>query len=672
MAEIHILSSETINRIAAGEVVERPVNVVKELVENSIDAGADAVTVEIRQGGIDLIRVTDNGCGIEPSQLTKAFRRHATSKISDERDLSHLHSLGFRGEALSSIAAVSEVEMITKTKDRMIGMRAKNRSFTPSGAPAQAASDVIPLDITEVGAPDGTTVIVRNLFYNVPVRRKFLRAPQTEAGYITDLMEHLALSHPDISFHYRVNQQEKLHTTGSGNEKELIYRIYGREIAGSVIPVDVQNGPVRLCGFLGRPEYSRSTRAYEIFFVNGRVLKSDILSKGLEEGYRTDLMQHRFPFAILYLTADPQEIDVNVHPSKMEVRFSDARAIYDFINESVHAALHRVELIPSVTLETRKEESDRLRAENKAREEALKKAPHIEQFELPGKNPGSVVREDSSKFVSESFTFTDESGKTAQKQPFRFEQQELFPKPAPQPSEKPLEKSADKKMADRETPGTDAADTASSGQADSQDAPVFTQQNASRYRIIGQVFKTYWLVEFENRLLLIDQHAAHEKVNFERLMKRLSAKQEEAAPSQLLAPPLIITLTGREESALQEYSDYFTKMGYEVEPFGDGSYAIRAIPLELYSNAPDALLLEILDEIADSRLSGTPSAILYKIASMSCKAAVKGNMHLSEEEARALIRELLTLDNPYHCPHGRPTMIIMTKDEVEKKFGRIV
>ena len=469
-----------------------------------------------------------------------------------------------------------------------------------------------------------------------------------------------------------MNQQEKLHTTGSGNEKELIYRIYGREIAGSVIPVDAQNGSVRLCGFLGRPEYSRSTRAYEIFFVNGRVLKSDILSKGLEEGYRTDLMQHRFPFAILYLTADPQEIDVNVHPSKMEVRFSDARAIYDFINESVHAALHRVELIPSVTLETRKEESDRLRAENKAREEALKKAPHIEQFELPGKNPGSVVREDSSKFVSESFTSTDESGKTAQKQPFRFEQQELFSKPAPQPSEKPLEKSADEKMADRETPGTDAADTASSGQADSQDAPVFTQQNASRYRIIGQVFKTYWLVEFENRLLLIDQHAAHEKVNFERLMKRLSAKQEEAAPSQLLAPPLIITLTGREESALQEYSDYFTKMGYEVEPFGDGSYAIRAIPLELYSNAPDALLLEILDEIADSRLSGTPSAILYKIASMSCKAAVKGNMQLSEEEARALIRELLTLDNPYHCPHGRPTMIIMTKDEVEKKFGRIV
>ena len=668
MAEIHILSSETINRIAAGEVVERPVNVVKELVENSIDAGADAVTVEIRQGGIDLIRVTDNGCGIEPSQLTKAFRRHATSKISDERDLSHLHSLGFRGEALSSIAAVSEVEMITKTKDNMIGIRARNRSFTPSGSPAQAASDVIPLDITEVGAPDGTTVIVRNLFYNVPVRRKFLRAPQTEAGYITDLMEHLALSHPDISFHYRVNQQEKLHTTGSGNEKELIYRIYGREIAGSVIPVDAQNGPVRLRGFLGRPEYSRSTRAYEIFFVNGRVLRSDILSKGLEEGYRTDLMQHRFPFAVLYLTADPQEIDVNVHPSKMEVRFSDARAVYDFINESVHAALHRVELIPSVTLETRKEESDRLRAENKAREEELKKTPHIEQFEVPGRNPENAVREEPQKFVSESFTFTEESGEAAEGQAFRFEQQELFPKPVPLPHEK----LAEDKPADKEASNMAAAETAFAGQSASPDEPVFTAQNALRYRIIGQVFKTYWLVEFENKLLLIDQHAAHEKVGFERLMKRLSAKQEEAAASQLLAPPLIITLTGREEAVLREYADYFIKMGYEVEPFGDGSYAIRAVPLELYANAPDALLLEILDEIADSRLSGTPSAILYKIASMSCKAAVKGNMRISEEEARALIRELLTLDNPYHCPHGRPTMIIMTKDEVEKKFGRIV
>ncbi len=391
MAEIHVLSSDTINRIAAGEVVERPVNVVKELAENSIDAGATAVTVEIKNGGIDLIRVTDNGSGIEPSQITKAFRRHATSKITEAEDLSSLHSLGFRGEALSSIAAVSKVEMITKTRDSLVGIRAVN-DVVPGLSDETKAKDVTPLEITEIGAPDGTSVIVRDLFYNVPVRRKFLKTPQTEAGAVTDLVEHLALSHPDISFHYRVNNQEKLHTTGNGNIKELIYRIYGREMSNSVIPVSQtsEDGTLVLNGFLGRPEFSRSSRNCEIFFVNGRILKSDVLSRGLEEGYRTDLMQHRFPFAIVYVKLPAQEIDVNVHPSKMEVRFQDPKRIFDFLNESVHGTLHRIELIPRATLDTQAEENRRRKEEERAREAAEKAQTHVEPFEEKARGEGTL------------------------------------------------------------------------------------------------------------------------------------------------------------------------------------------------------------------------------------------------------------------------------------------
>ena len=748
--EIHVLSSETINRIAAGEVVEKPVNVVKELTENAIDAGASAITIEIKNGGIDLIRVTDNGCGIEPSQITKAFMRHATSKIRDEQDLSSLVSLGFRGEALSSIAAVAQVELITKTRENMIGIRATNENVLPdmtSGLDALAASDqamnhadsvpsrqdVIPLKISEVGAPDGTSGIVRNIFYNVPVRKKFLKSPQTEAGYITDLVEQLALSHPDISFHYRVNNQEKLHTTGNGNEKELIYRIYGREMAGSVIPIDTdadtlaekltalaENNAVirgagmisvggkeallrtaeslkgsgyRLHGYLGRPEFSRSSRSNEIFFVNSRILKSDVLSRALEEGYRTDLMQHRFPFAILHLDVPAQDIDVNVHPSKMEVRFSEAKRIYDFINEAVHETLHRIELIPRASADTMAEENARRREEEKQRELAEKQVPHLEIFEQAAASSAasaqenakipaaSAFKEPAAVYESEDFVFTD---RRKPQQMTLFEEQALPAKKpfhAPDenhaPDEKPEEPAASS-FADTETqPDNDNAAVHEKYEERDLNERIFTKENVRQYRIIGQAFDTYWIVEFNNDLLLIDQHAAHEKVNFERLMARLTKETEEAeaaghAPSQLIAPPIIVNLTGKEEAAYLSYADVFTRMGYEIEEFGSGSYAIRAVPMELYANEPDALLREIIDEILAEKMSGTPAAILYKIASMSCKAAVKGNMKLSLKEAEALIDELLQLDNPYHCPHGRPTMIIMSKQEMERKFKRIV
>lgn len=693
MAEIHVLSSDTINRIAAGEVVERPVNVVKELAENSIDAGATAVTVEIKNGGIDLIRVTDNGSGIEPSQITKAFRRHATSKITEAEDLSSLHSLGFRGEALSSIAAVSKVEMITKTKDSLVGIRAVN-DVVPGLSDETKAPDVTPLEITEIGAPDGTSVIVRDLFYNVPVRRKFLKTPQTEAGAVTDLVEHLALSHPDISFHYRVNNQEKLHTTGNGNIKELIYRIYGREMSNSVIPVSQtsEDGTLVLNGFLGRPEFSRSSRNCEIFFVNGRILKSDVLSKGLEEGYRTDLMQHRFPFAIVYVKLPAQEIDVNVHPSKMEVRFQDPKRIFDFLNESVHGTLHRIELIPRATLDTQAEENRRRKEEERAREAAEKAQTHVEPFEekargaVPSLTPppsqdlsdnrSSKSGKGRTTYKEEGFTFVDKTA--AVEEPKGRYEQASFIEEAALPDPKAAEKlqkeqeasalSGDLEAMFRQSVKDDFAEDLYGN----REYHILRADHADRYRIIGQIFDTYWIVEFQDKMLMIDQHAAHEKVNFERLMRRLSKEQNEAAASQLLAPPIILTLSGREEAALLQYMDSFTRMGYEIEAFGENSYAVRAVPMELYANEPDALLREILDEILDSRMSGTPAAILYKIASMSCKAAVKGNMRQSPEEAKALIDELLSLDNPYHCPHGRPTMIVLSKQEIERKFKRIV
>ncbi len=687
MAPIHILSSDTINRIAAGEVVERPVNVVKELAENSIDAGATAVTVEIRNGGIDLIRVTDNGCGIDPSEITKAFRRHATSKISAADDLGRLSSLGFRGEALSSIAAVSRVEMITKTREQLVGIRAVNDVLR---AGKTIDSETPSLELTEVGAPDGTSVIVRDLFCSVPVRRKFLKSPQTEAGAVTDLVEHLALSHPEISFHYRVNGQEKLHTTGNGNIKELIYRIYGREQAASMIPLTVasEDGALTVHGFLGRPEFARSSRSCEIFFVNGRILKSDVLSKALEEGYRTDLMQHRFPFAIVYLTVAAEDTDVNVHPSKMEIRFADPKRIYDFINEAVHQTLRHIELIPRATLNTQAEDQA-LRKEELRSDDARRAQEHLEPFErpdlplrpvqagpdtaapmAPAASTASAAEDEAADFV-----FIDKTG--PDRAPGHYEQQSLFREtvlPDEQQAAEQQQKreqailSGDLDAMFRESVQEDYAEDLYGNRS----RPILQKGNVPEYRLVGQLFDTYWILSFQDKMLMIDQHAAHEKVNFERLMRRLAREQQEPAASQLLAPPLVLNLTGREEAALTQYRDYFLRMGYEIEPLGENSYALRAVPLELYANEPDVLLKDILDEILDSRMSGTPAAILYKIASMSCKAAVKGNMRQSPKEAEALIDELLSLENPYHCPHGRPTMIVLSRQEIERKFKRIV
>ena len=671
--EIHLLSEETINRIAAGEVVERPVNVVKELVENSIDAGATAITVEIREGGKKMIRVTDNGCGIEKSQIAKAFERHATSKIRDDSDLTRLVSLGFRGEALSSIAAVAQVEMITKTRDSLTGIRATNQPLN-----GFSADEPVRLDMEEIGAPDGTSVVVRNLFYNVPVRAKFLKQPQTEAGYITDLVERQALSHPSISFHYRVDGKEKLHTTGNGDLKELLYRIYGREISKKVLPVKVSDGHYSLEGFIGRPEVSRSTRNFEIFFVNGRMLRSNTLSKALEAGYRTDLMQHKFPFAVLHLSVPTQEADVNVHPTKMEVRFSDPEAVFRFIDENVHDVLHSAELIPEEILETQAQERKRKRQEAEEARRRIESEPHPEPFErarfvsepLSSYGSSNAGKEDPSGAVhaagsSLEIIFTDPEP-VSPKGPSRVETEDFLFEDKRIPSGTP-EYGDQRKGIFQQGSLFENTDFSDSGEE-----KILLKENRRSFRIIGQVFETYWLIQYEGKLLVIDQHAAHEKVNYERLMKRLESGDPSASGSQMLAPAGVITLTGREEGELHAHEEVFRSMGYEIEPLGGSTYAIRAVPMELYGNDPTELLRETLEEMVEEKMTGTPKAILAKIASMSCKAAVKGSSLLSVKEAEALIDELLGLDNPYHCPHGRPTMIVFTQSDMDKKFKRIV
>ena len=653
--EIHLLSDETINRIAAGEVVERPVNVVKELVENAIDAGATAITVEIREGGKKMIRVTDNGCGIEKSQITKAFERHATSKIRDDSDLTRLVSLGFRGEALSSIAAVSQVEMITKTRDSLTGIRATNQLL--SGLPED---DRVKLDLEEIGAPDGTSVVVRNLFYNVPVRSRFLKQPQTEAGYITDLVERQALSHPSISFHYRVDGREKLHTTGNGDLRELLYRIYGREISKKVLPVSVTEGNYRLEGFIGRPEISRTTRNFEVFFVNGRMLRSNTLSRALEAGYRTDLMQHRFPFAVLHLTLPPREADVNVHPAKMEVRFSEAEAVYHFIDESVHNVLHAAELIPVEILETQAQERKRKKEEAEEAMKKLQSEPHPEPFERARFVMDPPAEYGNSGNSSLEIVFTEPEA-ASPAGPSRIETEDfLF---------------VDKRVREPVSPEgvfKQASLFENTDFSDDSEPKMMLEENRPSFRIIGQVFETYWMIQYDRKLLIIDQHAAHEKVNYERLMKRLESSAPSSSGSQMLAPASVITMTGREEGEYHRHEDVFKSMGYEIEPLGGSSYAIRAVPMELYGNDATELLRDTLEEMVEEKMNGTPAATLAKVASMSCKAAVKGNTILSTNEAEALIEELLGLDNPYHCPHGRPTMIVFSQSDMDKKFKRIV
>ena len=649
MGRIEVLDQKTIDQIAAGEVIERPASVVKELVENSVDAGATAVTVEIRDGGTSLIRVTDNGSGIDRDQVAVAFLRHSTSKIRAVEDLFHVSSLGFRGEALSSIASIAMVELITKTADADAGVR-----YVIEGGVEKRLEDT--------AAPEGTTFLVRSLFYNTPARRKFLKSPMTEAGYVSELMERLALSRPDISFQFISNGQTKLHTSGNHNLKDVIYHIYGREIAGNLAEIDAAEGPVRVTGFIGKPVVSRGNRGYENYFINGRYIRSNLIAKGIEEGYRTFMMQHKYPFTALHFTIDGSLLDVNVHPTKMELRFSNQEQLYRFVRETIRQGLMEKELIPEVKLT---EEETEQKPEPKQRTEP--EFPGMQQGEKPQgleKASGEATPQERNleyflsqmrKRVTEEFRQKKEGPAEAspEKEPKSEPLQEEGQRPEPVRQEK---------MVLREKGSYEAQ------QLDLFESRLLNPATKSDIRIIGQLFETYWLVQFEDKFYMIDQHAAHEKVLYERTVKSLANKE---ITSQMVSPPLILTLTMQEAAKLAEYQEYFTELGFEIEPFGGKEYAVSAVPANLYGLAEKELFLELLDSLEYVNGKNT-ELVLHKIASMSCKAAVKGNQRMSMPEAQALIEELLTLENPYNCPHGRPTIISMTKQEIEKKFKRIV
>lgn len=667
MRKIAVLDQNTIDKIAAGEVVERPSSVVKELVENAIDAGATAVTVEITDGGKKLIRITDNGSGMEEEQIPLAFLRHATSKIEKVEDLEHIASLGFRGEALSSIAAVSQVELITKTPSAISG----NRYVIEGG---------MEHSLEELGAPEGTTFLVRNLFYNTPARSKFLKSDSTEANYIHTLMEQLALSHPEISFKYIQNKQVKLHTSGNYSVRDVIYSVYGRDIAKALLEVEWENSFMKITGFVGKPEIARGNRSFENYYINGRYVKNNIITKAIENAYKGFLMQHKFPFVSLRMEMEGNDLDVNVHPAKREVRFAREQEVYDAVYDTVHTALTRREMIPKVTLGT----DEPVKKEAK---ETVKSAAVPEPFEQKRREQiykdgaaKSLVRE-SPVFTPLEETFFEGTLKKNQELDEAKSRQAAVPpsKPEKEPEEKPgikpeinteirSEIKPEEKQPELRQPEPELSEPKPK-QLELFEEKLLSPQSRSRIRMIGQVFDTYWLAQFEDKFYIIDQHAAHEKIYYERLVRKF---REHSIDSQYLTPPLIVSLNMQEEEVLNANRDYFEKFGFEIEHFGGREYCISAVPSNLYGLTEEELFLEMLDQLESDHSKDTLDIFASRLATMACKAAVKGNNRLSMEEAEKLLDELITLENPYCCPHGRPTIISMTKTEMEKKFKRIV
>ncbi len=687
MNKIQVLDTVTIDKIAAGEVIERPASVVKELAENAIDAGATAIVVEITDGGTTLIRIADNGCGIERDDVPGAFLRHSTSKIRTVDDLVHIGSLGFRGEALSSIAAVSQVELVTKTREQEFGTR-----YRINGGKE--------VDLEDTGAREGTTFLIQQLFYNVPARRKFLKTPMTEASHVGDLMTRLALSHPEISFQFINNGQSRLHTSGNGNLKDVIYHVYGRDIASNLLLAEWEAPGMKITGFLGKPVISRGNRNFENYFINGRYVKNNIVSKAIEDAYKDFSMQHKYPFVALHMEIDGENVDVNVHPAKMELRFHNQQEVYNQVYAAVNQGLHAEELIPHVELEV----PDTSRAGN----------------------CGNGVKNDGPVLPFEGLAHRSgiqESRAAGRRMPDNPVQEKAAKSPLPPPSERNLDYFMEKMkervkayhsqrssaevmdkggifkpeiQADRireaaeygKNLQTSEKTEASLSQAEEGlkkenigqteeprqlnlfEEKLLTREAKDEYHLIGQVFETYWLVEYRDNLYIIDQHAAHERVLYERTLKSMKSRE---FTSQMLSPPIILDLGMQEAELLRQYMDRFTWIGFEFEEFGQESFAVRAVPDNLFCIAKKDLLLQMLDSLSDEVSRNlSPELIDEKVASMSCKAAVKGNMRLNAAEVDTLIGELLTLENPYHCPHGRPTIIAMSRRELEKKFKRIV
>ena len=743
MAIINVLDKDTINKIAAGEVIEGPAAVVKELVENAIDADANSVTVEIKDGGTSLIRVTDNGKGIGSDDIKTAFLPHATSKIKTADDLTLVSSLGFRGEALASIAAVSEVEVLTKTADEISGIR-----YVINGGKEEVNEPI--------GTPEGTTFVVRNLFYNTPARKKFLKTPATEGRYVGEVMEHMAVSHPEIAFKFILNGQVKLQTMGNGSLKDVLFYIYGKETTANIIPVnnpdadgELVNG-LSVRGYIGKPSLTRGNKEYENYFINGRFIKNKVITRAIEDAYKSFLMQHRFPFTCLLISVDNSLVDVNVHPAKLEVRFSDTESIYRLVFHEVDNALRKKDLLPDMGVKQVPDKKPLVRdfnSNNKAEKTEKERGYIIPDIPMPEpfekSRQGEWKKELKPVFKQESFVA--DKVKRDEKSPLI--KSEMYA-PFENDTTSDKNKSASQKIESidkseggiKNTGGNLAGDASRENSVETEDKREYptiveniaktsynkdfntvkedsdTYKNMSEnsfqadggktnttdveqdfcdkdesscntnksskeefkggilakkalpdIKIIGQIFGTYWIIEYDDSVYMIDQHAAHEKVMYERFVKEIT---ENKVTSQNLLPPVVVTLSGSQSQIVEEIEEHLYKLGFEIEPFGGNEYVIKAVPTELFGISEKDLLFDIIDQYSLEGRKATPDTVLSKLATMACKAAIKGNMNISILEAKALIEELMSLDNPYNCPHGRPTMIFMSKSDVEKKFKR--
>ena len=681
---INVLDQITIDKIAAGEVIERPSSVVKELVENSIDSGATAITIEIKDGGMSFIRITDNGSGINRDEVRTAFLRHATSKLIKVEDLLELSSLGFRGEALSSIASVGQVELITKEKDSVCGIRYQIHGGRE-------------VSYEEIGCPDGTTIIVRNLFYNTPARKKFMKSPTTEMSYIYDLICRISMSHPEISFKFTANNTNKLFTSGNGKLKDIIYHIYGRDITSNLIEVNRKFNTLEISGYIAKPAVSRGNRSFEDYYVNNRYVKNPVITKAIEDAFRTFVMIHKFPFTVLNFKIDPAQIDVNIHPAKREMKFMNESDIYNYTYDTIREALLHRELIPEVTPGKQKpaetlnhrntgsapEPFEKQRREQIGIKPAAVKEPerpyNIKPIIKPENNPYARilnrVPDQPQQIPSNPVSQQATQQATQQLQPSQAEQAG-----APQ-NEQGIQarQSVDGSTA-TQTKTTTPAEVAAPkpqvpekqekySQLDMFGTKMLSEEARPKHRLIGQVFKTFWLIEYDKKLFIMDQHAAHEKVKFEELMNNY--KNKKAVP-QYLMPPAIVTLTADEITFLNDNMEFFENLGYTIESFGGREYKLSSVPANLFGIDGRELFLEFIGELSENNKNSTITAFIAKLSTMACKAAIKGNTEISFKEADVLIDQLLKLENPYTCPHGRPTLISMTEAELEKKFKRIV
>ncbi len=657
---IHVLDQKTIDKIAAGEVIERPASVVKELVENSVDAGATRVTVEVRDGGTTMIRVTDNGGGIPAEEIRTAFLRHATSKLETAEDLVGIGTLGFRGEALSTISAVTQTEMITKTPEALTGIRYVIHGGTE-------------VECKEIGAPDGTTILCRNIFFNTPARLKFLKTNMTEGSYISDLVSHIALSHPEVSFTLISNGKTIVDTSGNGNLKDTVYTLYGRDITSALLPVDYESDGIRVTGFVGKPFLARGNRSFENYFVNGRYIKSQIVNRAIEEAYKTYIMQHRFPFTVLFLKLPKEECDVNVHPTKREFKYQKEKELFSAVFHAVQDALADKTMIPNLAADYGVREKNYRGNPDLLSDSATygvpKKKPevHSEEPKKETVTPATPVSPKLHLSSTPISTTTSTPKKTADSYSIL---EALMPKEY-------REKLREKVEAEAKSHEPEAKETAEAEvlrqekfeQAELTDAAYLSEQAAPDIRVIGQVFNTYWITQYGDNLYYMDQHAAHEKVNYERFLAEF---KERTIHSQRIFPPKVITLSGQDKTAVLEALPLFEKAGFELSDFGGNEVKLSALPANLLGLSGEDVFLEFASYLSSGITGVTEDIFVHKLATMGCKAAIKGNQRITAAEVEQLLRELLTLDNPYTCPHGRPTIVRITKEEMDKRFKRIV